>query len=267
MAGNRDRVLGRTGVKVCRLGVASSYGAPAEAFEEAFDRGCNYFYWGWKRNAGMRQAIANLCGQGKRDDLLIVYHSYDRFGFFLKSFYQNALKTLGLDRVDLLLLGWHNRAPSQRLIDQALNLKEKGLVRFVGMSGHNRPLFPRMADTKAFDIFHIRYNAAHRGAETEVFPHLTEPDRPGIVTYTATRWGHLLNPKKMPPGEQPPPARDCYRFVMSNPHVDVCLCGPSDREQMREALAGLDAGELDPGEMERMRRIGDYVHQHSRSFF
>jgi predicted aldo/keto reductase-like oxidoreductase len=267
MAGNRDRVLGRTGVKVCRLGVASSYGAPAEAFEEAFDRGCNYFYWGWKRNAGMRQAIANLCGQGKRDDLLIVYHSYDRFGFFLKSFYQNALKTLGLDRVDLLLLGWHNRAPSQRLIDQALNLKEKGLVRFVGMSGHNRPLFPRMADTKAFDIFHIRYNAAHRGAETEVFPHLTEPDRPGIVTYTATRWGHLLNPKKMPPGEQPPPARDCYRFVMSNPHVDVCLCGPSDREQMREALAGLDAGELDPGEMERMRGIGDYVHQNSRSFF
>jgi hypothetical protein len=30
--------LSRTGLKVGRLGVASSYGAPAEAYEEAFDR-------------------------------------------------------------------------------------------------------------------------------------------------------------------------------------------------------------------------------------
>ena len=34
--------LGRTGLRVGRLGLASSYGAPEAAFEEAFDRGCNY---------------------------------------------------------------------------------------------------------------------------------------------------------------------------------------------------------------------------------
>ena len=32
------RILGRTGLKVGRLGVASSYGAPAAAYEEAFER-------------------------------------------------------------------------------------------------------------------------------------------------------------------------------------------------------------------------------------
>ena len=266
MTGNRDRVLGRTGVKVCRLGVASSYGAPAEAFEEAFERGCNYFYYGWKRDKGMHQAIGNLCRKGKRDDMIIVYHSYDRFGFFLKGFYKNAMKSLGLDRVDVLLLGWHNRSVSPRLIDQAVKMKEKGLVRFVGMSGHNRSLFPVMAETGSFDLFHVRYNAAHRGAEDEVFPRLPER-RPGIVTYTATRWGQLLDPQKMPPGQQPPPPRNCYRFVLTNPDVDVCLCGPSNREQMREALAALDEGPLDQREMQRMRRIGDYVHQHSRSLY
>jgi hypothetical protein len=36
--------LGNTGLTVGRLGVAASYGAPASAIEEAFDRGCNYFY-------------------------------------------------------------------------------------------------------------------------------------------------------------------------------------------------------------------------------
>jgi hypothetical protein len=36
-------ILGQTGLSVGRLGISSSYGANAEAFEEAFDRGCNYF--------------------------------------------------------------------------------------------------------------------------------------------------------------------------------------------------------------------------------
>jgi hypothetical protein len=36
--------LGKTGLKVGRLGVSAGYGAPAEAFEDAFEKGCNYFY-------------------------------------------------------------------------------------------------------------------------------------------------------------------------------------------------------------------------------
>ena len=93
-----------------------------------------------------------------------------------------------------------------------------------------------------------------------VFPYLPESARPGIVAYTATRWGHLLDPKKMPEGEAPPPARDCYRFALSHPAVSLVLCGPSNREQMQEALRALDAGPLDPDEKARMHRIGDHVY-------
>jgi hypothetical protein len=39
-------ILGRTGIEVGRLGLASSYGAPSTAVEQAFDHGVNYFYWG-----------------------------------------------------------------------------------------------------------------------------------------------------------------------------------------------------------------------------
>jgi predicted aldo/keto reductase-like oxidoreductase len=93
-----------------------------------------------------------------------------------------------------------------------------------------------------FDVFHLRYNAAHRGAETEVFDQLSNQGKPGIVSYTATRWGQLLNPKKVPPGEKPLSASDCYRFVLSNPNVDICMCGPRDRGQMKEALRSLELG-------------------------
>jgi aryl-alcohol dehydrogenase-like predicted oxidoreductase len=268
MALDKTRILGRTGLEVGPLGVAASYGAPAEAFEEAFERGCNYFYWGSMRKSGMRKAIMNICQQGKREALVIVLQSYSRSAILMETFLKKALRALSLDQADILLLGWYNKPPSQRILDRALAMRERGLYRYLGLSGHNRRLFPRLAEEGVFDLFHMRYNAAHRGAEEEIFPHLQgEEERPGIVSYTATRWAQLLNPKKMPEGEVAPSASDCYRFVLSNSAVDVCISGPKDRAQMREALRTLDLGALSQEELERMRRIGDHVHAHTTKFF
>jgi len=263
----KERILGGTGLKVGPLGLAASYGAPAEAFEEAFEKGCNYFYLGSGRHrAGMQQAIRNLCGRGQRDKLVVAIQSYARYGLLTEDFFKRNLRSMGLEQADILILGWHNRRPAPKLVERALALKEKGLFRFLGMSGHNRRLFPEMAAAGPFDLFHIRYNAAHRGAEAETFPYLTGDDRSGIVTYTATRWGQLLNPKKMPTGDSVPAPSDCYRFVLSHPAVDVCLCGPRNTRQMREALATLDLGTLTVEDMRRMKRIGDHVHRTTRRF-
>jgi aryl-alcohol dehydrogenase-like predicted oxidoreductase len=141
------------------------------------------------------------------------------------------------------------------------------MFRHLALSGHNRPLFPELATDPRFDIFHIRYNAAHRGAEHEVFQKLAPDNRPGIVTYTATRWGDLLKPGKMPAGEKPLSAVDCYRFVLSNPDVDICMTGPGSLAQMQEALTVLERGPLSADEMQRVKAIGDYVHDNSRRLF
>ena len=45
MTFNENRILGKTGLEVGRLGISSSFGAPAKAYEEAFERGCNFFTW------------------------------------------------------------------------------------------------------------------------------------------------------------------------------------------------------------------------------
>jgi len=160
------------------------------------------------------------------------------------------------------LLGWHNRRPFRKIIDEALKLKEQGLVRFMAMSGHKRRFFGDIARTNdpPIDIFMLRYNAAHTGAEEDIFLHLPTENRPGVTVYTATRWGKLLNPKKMPPGEQPLNAADCYRFVLSNPHVDLCMMGPRNEQEMLEGLKALKQGPLADAEMARIRQIGKYVH-------
>ncbi len=260
--------LGQTGLLVGRLGLAASYGAPAKAFEMAFDHGCNYFYLGGgRKRAQMKTAVRNLVENGHRDKMVIAVQTYARWGVMTPLLYKKALSSLGIDYADVLILGWHNSAPSKMLIEFAQRMKAEGLCRFIAMTGHNRSLFPIMAEQEIFDIFHIRYNAAHRGAESECFPLFEADNKPGIVTYTATRWGHLLDSKKMPPNEEPLSATDCYRFVLSNPDVNICLCGPKNIDQMQTALQALDKGPLTEGKMERMKTIGDYVRANHTSFF
>ncbi len=260
---NEQVVLGRTGLKVGRLGVASGYGAPAMAIEEAFERGCNYLTWGTfirGYSPHMREALRNIIAKGRRDRLVLAMFSYAHQSFLTEHFLSKGLKSAGLDHADVLILGFSLGMPSRRIIDGAMRLREKGLVRFIGLSGHNRKLFPRLHKDGIFDVFHIRYNAMHRGAEAEAFPFLTGQTRPGVVNFTSTAWGKLLNPKKMPPGEKAPTASECYRFVLSNPAVDVCMTGARTIDEMRQNLAVLEQGPMTDEELARMRRIGDHIY-------
>ncbi|MEW6363080.1 MAG: aldo/keto reductase [Acidobacteriota bacterium] len=256
------RLLGRTGLKVSRLGIASGYGVPAAAVEKAYHvGGINYFYWGSRRTDAMRDVLRRLA-KSDRDRIVIALQSYDHHGAFLAHFFEKGLRELGTEYADVLILGYHNRLPRRRVIDRAMRLKSEGKLRFLALSGHNRPFFRKLAGQadSPVDVFMIRYNAAHRGAEEEIFPFLPAENRPGITTYTATRWGRLLKVRRMPPGEEPLSGSDCYRFALSNPNVDLCMAGPSSLQQMDEALRTLDLGPLSPEDMARARRIGDFVH-------
>jgi aryl-alcohol dehydrogenase-like predicted oxidoreductase len=254
-------VLGRTGLRVSRLGMASGYGVPATAVERAHgEYGINYFYWGSRRGAGMAEALRRMV-VADREKLVIALQSYDHLGWFMGGGVEKGLRRLGIEYADVLILGWFNRHPGRRILDAAGKLKDRGLVRYLAMSGHNRRLFGEMAGRKEspIDIFMVRYNAAHRGAEEEIFPFLPEAGAPGVTTYTATRWGKLLDPRKMPPGEGPLTAADCYRFVLSHPRVDLCMTGPRSYGEFEEGMAALGGGPITDEERERICRIGDHV--------
>jgi len=252
--------LPHTDLHVSRIGLGSSFGVPAEGLELAFERGINFFYWGSVRRPGFGEGIRRLARR-HRDEMVVVLQSYARGpGIGLRAGFELGLLRLGLDHVDVLLLGWHNSRPGSAILDAALELREQGRVRHLMMSGHERTFFPEMAKEGIFDLFMVRYNAAHRGAELEVLPRLPGGDeRPGICAYTATRWGTLLDPRRMPAGERTPRASDCYRFCLSQPGIDMTLCGPASVDHVLEALAALEAGPLSQDDLAWMRRVGDHV--------
>jgi aryl-alcohol dehydrogenase-like predicted oxidoreductase len=253
--------LGRTGLRVSRLGIGSSYGAPGAAVERAFhEHGVNFLYWGSVRRRGLRDAIRNLAGAG-REKIVVALQTYDRSGFLMRYFVERGLRALRLDHADVLILGFHKDLPAPRVLDAARRLVRDGKVRFVALSGHRRTLFGELGRERPIpvDVFMFRYNAAHRGAEHEIFPFLPKENRPGTIAFTATRWGHLLDPRRMPPGEKPLTGSDCYRFALSRPEVDLCLAGPASVGELDEALRALALGPLAPEELEQARRVGKLV--------
>ena len=122
---------------------------------------------------------------------------------------------------------------------------------------------PGIAAGRDFDVVHVRYNAAHPGAEQDIFPYLPGENRPGLVAFTATSWGQLVGQpaflprgRPIPAGERVPTGTDCYRFVLSRPELDVCLSGPANAAQMDQALDALRLGPLSGDELAWMRRVG-----------
>src|SRR5205085_1186588 len=83
----------------------------------------------------------------------------------------------------------------------------------LGLTSHQRKLAAETARSGLLDLLMIRYNAAHRGAETDVFP-VTDALGLPVVVYTCLRWGALMrSTPDDPPGFVPPRALAWYRFA------------------------------------------------------
>ncbi len=259
------RPLANTGLTTSRLGIGSTFNAPTSAIEAAVEWGVNYLYWGTVRQPDFATAMRNL-ERKNRDDLIFTIQSYSKDAATIEGEVEEALRSCGVGRFDFLLLGSRDEKPGNEFIDVFEKLKSRDIVRYLSISSHNRPFLPQLLDDYAngscpYELLMFRYNAVHRGAERDIFPFVNDRPKPFMATYTSTRWGHLLDPTKMPTGEHPVSARDCYRYSLAPDAVDMVICGPGNAEQMEEAISALEAGPLDVEERERIERIGQHLYR------
>ncbi len=254
--------LGRTGIRAFRLGLSASYLPGQRTVERALDEGVNYvFCYGF--DLQMIRVLRRLPAD-RRDRITVATGAYNWIVWrqdLLKTL-EKRLRQLRTDHIDVFhFLGVMK--PEQltpRVWDQLAMLRADPRVRAVSISCHDRKFAGQLAAKGVLDCLMVRYNAAHRGAESDIFPHLAAHD-PGVVSYTATRWKFLLRRTRDWPKDAPvPTAGQCYRFVLSNPHVDVCLTAPRSETQLVENLAAVRQGPLPEDEMAFMRSFGDAVH-------
>lgn len=271
------RPLGRTGLRVSPLGLATfamravgkrGLGLTADDYERAFhDYGINTFLAN-PLTPAIDEGIRRLIHAGHRDDIVIAVEVGLPFAGSVRRGMERYLRLLGTDHLDVLIYGWvrrrwHLRASVWRELER---LRAAGKARAIGFSSHRRVMATELARQLRPDVLMIRYNAAHRGAEREVFAPLAElgDARPAIIAYTATRWGMLLKPLPERGFPQPMTGPECYRFALGHPSVDMAWCGARTAEELREDVAGVLAGPLDPRRLEEVRRFGEVVHAAAR---
>lgn len=245
--------------RIFRLGLATNYGVGEDGVRIAIEHGVNLFLW-TMRATGLRNPLKEAIA-ARRDEIAVVgFVNLGWFGWGVRRGAEALLRELGTDYLDVLLLGWLGvgSAWTHATERELVALRESGKVRAFGASIHDRPRAGRLAESSPLDLLMLRYNAAHPGAEKDVFPHRRE-GKPTVMAYTATSWRRLL---KRPRGWDGPvmTAGDCYRFQLSSPHVDVALTAPSCRAEVEQNLDALAKGPLTDDESTWMRAFGRAVH-------
>jgi aryl-alcohol dehydrogenase-like predicted oxidoreductase len=249
--------LGRT---VHRLGLALNYGIDERGFDLALERGMNFLFFTQLRTGHLVPAMKRALARDRARYVVATGPSVAYFPGNVRRAAEARLRELGTDYLDVFQLFWVGVTSSytEKTVEALLRLKEEGKVRAIGISIHDRKRAGALAETSPLDLFMIRYNAAHPGAERDIFPHLAAR-KPAVVAYTATSWRKLLARPRGWTGDVMT-AGDCYRFCLSSDHVDVTLSGPATTDQLNANLDAIERGPLDANSLGWMREFGAKVH-------
>jgi len=257
-----------------RLGLATRGNTHlrAEDVACAVRRGVNFLNWCGYDN-GIAGAVRDRLIDRRQVMLAVQLGACSARG--MRQQIEKSLGLLGTDTLDVVTLYYVEEESEWKEIVQpggAMEALEEargnGRVRLIGLTSHQRKLAARWAESGKLDLLMIRYNAAHRGAEQDVFP-VAERLRIPVVTYTAQRWGAL---KKRTPGDpkgfMPPHAREWHRFALAHPAVSVVLMAPANREQLEENLQLLDDWRAPrPEEFAALASHGRRVRRHAGVFW
>lgn len=259
--------------RVCRLGLATrgNTGLSADAVLTAIDRGVNYLNWCGVPD-GLRDAVRRL--GSRRRDVVLAAQFEARSAVAARDELKTLLGELATDYLDVLTYyyvehadEWNEIVSPGGAAEVLEEARAAGTVRAIGLTSHQRPLAAEFAQSGRLDLLMIRYNAAHRGAEREIFPVTFARGMP-VVAFTCLRWGALLEPTPDdPPDFTPPSAPDCYRFVLAQPPVSVALMAPDGPAELAENLELLDDWRaLSTEQYSAIAAHGERVRRHAGQF-
>ena len=265
-----DRLpLGLTGQTVSpfALGITTP-----ETVGAAFDMGVNFFFvtadLHWPLYEGVRQGLVDLFKRkpSVRDDVVVGVVSYLEMPLFGALQFHEVIDVVpGMERADVLIAGaLPNEAALYarfNAIHQARSNGHNG-ARAIGASFHDRPAALKSINGNLLDVNFIRYNTAHPGAVTDIFPYV-RPDRTGLIFNFKTTMSRATDEQMDQIGLDDrywrPHITDYYRFVMSAPAMDGVLCSPQSPKEFEEITEAMQRGPLQAEEEGYMRWLSSSV--------
>ena len=160
------------GVPVFRLGFSGSYRPGERVIRRALDEGVNYFFCYGFDTQTIR--VLRSLNADRREKLVISTGAYNYLFTYqnIRKTLEKRLRQLRTDYIDsFLFLGVIKpREFPPRAQAEMAELRGDPRVRAIGMSCHHRKFAGELGSSGVLDQLMVRYNAAHRGAESDIFP-------------------------------------------------------------------------------------------------
>jgi aryl-alcohol dehydrogenase-like predicted oxidoreductase len=250
------------------LGLAGDRSMDINCVESAFAAGVNYFFF---YNLSFESLLSGLKPllKDKREEILVATGCESRNHRELNKYLDRVHQRLNIDVVDAFFLEYvspnDDLAQIQTILDEFHNWQEKGLIRYVGVTVHNRSIAMKVIEDGRFDLLMHRYNMAHRKAEEDVLPAAQSAEIP-VIAFTCTRWGSLLKGHQDWQG-QIPTAADCYRYALQHQAVNLALTASQTLTQLEENLKVLKNPKLSQTEKSLWQSYGDLIYGNGQDSF
>ena len=272
------RALGATGIRVGEIGMGCEgfIGKTRQEVREFLDvmerSGANLIDL-YSPDPEMRSALGEAMA-GRRDSFVLQAHlctiwkdgQYERardIGEVRQSF-EDQLARLGTSWVDIAMIHyvdseeeWEKIQHSDYL-DYVMELKEKGVIRHIGMSSHNpkvamkavesgyiemilfsiNPAFDMLPASEDIDtMFAEEFDAGLKGIDLDraMLYKACEENDVGITVMKGFAGGRLFDAKRSPFGVCLTPVQ-CIHYALTRPAVCSIMCGYDTKEQVDAAV-------------------------------
>ncbi len=265
------RKLGRTGIEVTVMGlggegVLRTFGYEKEAYaliNRAIDLGIGYFESA-RAYSGSESYYGSALAE-RRKDIFLTSKSHARDKKGALAHLQETLKNIKTDHLDLWQVHDVRTEEDVRTIfgpggaiEAFIEAKDKGMTRFIGVTGHHDPsIIRKCIETFDFDTVLLPVNPAEPAYKSfidEVLP-LANERQMGIIAMKVYFRGFA---SKIPGFSGMAPY---FRFALSHP-ISTAVIGCDDIRQLEEN-AGL-ARSFSPMSDEEMRELEDSVAPYAR---
>jgi len=238
----KKRILGRTGLEVSVVGLGGiplqgiDPAAAARVVEEALSAGIDFV--DTARGYTDSEEKIGRALEGRRDAVAIASKAMSRSAGGMRRELEESLRDLRTDRIDLYQL---HAVSSGDQLDRALGpegafealdrARDRGEVRFIGVTGHVPELILKAIETGLFDTVQIPLNPLETRWIEAVVPAARERSI-GVIGMKPLAGGALRN------------APAALRFALGR-GADVVIPGMDSPDQVRQNAGAVEAG-LEP---------------------
>ncbi len=250
------RVLGKTGLKIARLGFG---GIPIQKIDaegtkvlmrKLMEEGVNYI--DTARGYTVSEEYLGYALEGIREHFVLATKSMARTKEAMAQDIGISLRNLRTDYIDLYQV--HNPAPKDLeqvmapggALEALQEAKVQGKIGHIGITLHSVDLFRQALELPWVETIMFPYNIVETQGE-ELIARCTEKNI-GFICMKPMAGGAIED------------ASAAMRFIISNPHVTVVIPGMADTEEIAQNIASAsDTSPLSAAEQEKISEIRSFL--------